>query len=169
MDVARWTQRPEIYPDRDLERLLGIVCDSRGRALRGNRLAWHREPVIEPATPARNPTTPRSQVLRAWTRQVGAGKKEKNKNKKNTPRVSPAPAQLHRLLAARSSNPMNTLKNKSVEESYLLGAFIWHTTWRSARRRLFSSPRLCWGVWARAPRRWPGALPAQSLGIQRSS
>lgn len=82
MDVARWTQRPEIYPDRDLERLLGIVCDSRGRALRGYRLAWHREPVIEPATPARNPTTLRSQVLRAWTRQVGAGKKEKNKNKK---------------------------------------------------------------------------------------
>lgn len=73
MDVARWTQRPEVYPDRDLERRLRIVGSSRRRALRGNRLVWRGVPVIEPAMPARNPNPPRSQALRVWTRQVGAG------------------------------------------------------------------------------------------------
>ena len=122
MDMARGTQRPEVYPGRSLEHQLTIVGGGRRRTLRGSRLARHREPATEPATPARSTNLSRARVLRAF-RGFGRGKQGRKRSaQKEALRVSSAPAQLRRPRAARSNKRVNTLKNKGVEKSNLLSA-----------------------------------------------
>lgn len=74
VDAAAWTQRPEGYPDRSLERSPVTAGGRRRRTP-----AWHPEPDTEPAAPAGSPNPPRSMVLGSL---CGAGRGRQGPEKK---------------------------------------------------------------------------------------